>query len=243
MLAVSIGRFQDDQVNTGRGIWRNGIAQDGDPARPKVSREHQDPSAAAFFDRQFHAGRPKNVPRVKKTKAHSGCDFSRLSIRQLEEARLHGRHFFGAIQRLDEPLTLALQSPVLSLCVRSLEMSRVFEDELCKIRSGCRGVNTAPETSLHEQWQPAAVIEMSVREHNGVKPAGNQPAHIAILTIRRVTSLVHTEIDKHPSGTGFDEVARPGNLSARRTAELDLHAKLRPQRAAPFKTNRQDLPS
>jgi hypothetical protein len=243
MLAVSISRFQDNQISTRRGIWRNGIAQDWDPSGPNVSREHQDPAAAAVFDRQFHTGRAKNVPGVKKTKTHSWCDLARLGVRQLEEERLHSRHFFGAIERLDKPLALAPQLPVSSFYVRSLEMSRVFEDELREVRRGSRGVYSAPETSLHEQWQPAAVVEMSVSENNSVKPAGSQPAHIAILTVRRITSLVQTEIDKDPSGSGFDEAARPGDLSARRTAELDLHAKLRPQRAAPFMANRQDLPS
>jgi hypothetical protein len=156
---------------------------------------------------------------------------------------LHGRDFFGAIERLDKPLALAQQLPISALYVRSLEMSRIFENELREVCRGSRGVNPASIAPLDKQGQAAAMVQMSVREQNGVKPAGNQSAEITILTIRRVPSLVQAEIDQDPGGAGFDKAARTGDISSRRPAELDLHAKLRPQRATPFEANRQDLPS
>jgi hypothetical protein len=228
MVPVSIGRLEDDQISTRRRVWRNGIAQNWDPSGPKVSRKHKDPLAVVVIDRKFRARRAKNVSRVKQTKTHSGRNFARLVVSELEEERLHGRHFVGAIKRLDKPLTLALEATVSPLCIRSLEMRCVFEDELGEVRRGSRGVNIGSEAALHKQWQPAAVVEMSVRENNGVKPAGNQPTQVPILTVRCVMSLVQAEIDKDPSGTGLDEVARPSDFSARRPTELDLHARLSP---------------
>ncbi len=77
------------------------------------------------------------------------------------------------VQRLDQALALAQASPVFVFGVLLVQRGGVLEHDLAQVARRPVGVNRPAKTGLHQQRQPAGVIQMGMGQDHGVEVAGD----------------------------------------------------------------------
>ena len=101
-----------------------------------------------------------------------------------------------------------------------LEVRRVHEDQVREILRAARAEHATPEALLDKPRQVPDVIQMRVREHDGIDGVGLDRQVVPIAPAQLVAALEEAAVHKHAVAAGLDEMPRPGD-GARRAEERD----------------------
>jgi len=74
----------------------------------------------------------------------------------------------GAVQWLDRPVYREVSRAIDSLGIVGLKSCRVLKDQLGKLNGCGGGEDSSRVTVLDKEWNAAGMIQMRVREQNGV---------------------------------------------------------------------------
>ena len=152
---------------------------------------------------------------VDESRSESFCELQRLLIfsclsKPVEAIeRIHNvverrRRFFFPL-----PAPLA-GSP---LRVFFLQMRGIDKHEAGQLTTGRSRDQFTSESSLHEQWNPAAVIQVGMGQQNIVDGCRIEPEGCDVLFHQVAASLEKTAIDQNASVQAFDRVTRPGHCA------------------------------
>jgi len=92
-------------------------------------------------------------------------------------------------------------------------MRGVDKHEASQLATGLSRDHFTPEPSLGEQWNPAAVIEMSMGQEHIVDGCWLEPEGSNIVFHQVAASLKKTAIDQNASVQAFDQVTGSGHSS------------------------------
>ncbi|MCE2873791.1 MAG: hypothetical protein LW605_08545 [Xanthomonadales bacterium] len=102
------------------------------------------------------------------------------------------------------------------------EVGRVAQHDRQQVAASGIGVDRSAEAALHEQRQPAAVVDMRMAQDHCVDGVRLERERPAVAGARIATALQHAAVEQDlPTGHPQD-VAGAGHLT-RRAVELDLH--------------------
>ena len=162
VIPIPVRRFHDHDVSGVR--RRHRIANDRQPRASDVSREDQtrDTRSGGGFD--HHGCRPQNVPRVHVAGAHAVADIEPFIVRVPLHELFRARRVSHAIERRVDVAPVSAQKREVAL----LDVRTIGEHDRAEI--GCRlgRMNRFGIAVAHEKRQATGVIEVRMREHDGI---------------------------------------------------------------------------
>jgi hypothetical protein len=116
----------------------------------------------------------------------------------------------GRVEGLDRRLVRARAPPALALGILRLEMSRVAEDEIRQIDRRGRRVDRLGVPEARQQGQPPRVIEMRVREDDGVELLEGAALGQPVVVLLLLASLEQAAVDQDVGHLRLKEIRRTG---------------------------------
>ena len=143
---------------------------------------------------------------------------------------LHGVERRGEAVRKAVRLAM-LHALIEELGVLLLNVGGVAQHPIAQVDGSRRGVNGAMEPVLYEGGEVAAVIDVGVREHDGVDRSGVE-GQVSVLGVGiAAPALVQPAIEQVSLAPGIHQMLGTGHFS-RRTAEREFHSSLETQMVA-----------
>ena len=113
----------------------------------------------------------------------------------------------------------------LEIGVFFIDFGAVLQDDLGDVRRGPRAVDRAVEALRDETRQEAAMVQMGVRQNDGVQFRGRK-FEIRPVAFLQVVFLIKAAIDENVFAVGLQEVLRTGYvLRGSEEAEMELHGR------------------
>ena len=165
VVLVPIGAFHDQVIGRLRHLR---VAQQRQVSPAQVAGEQQAPLAAVLEDVQRHLRRAKDVPGFHQASGHARHGLERLVVIHGMEVHRHFGGIFLGVERLDGRLAGLQAFPVNIFRIRFLDMTGVHQHDVCQVSGGVRAVNRALVAVPDQVGQVAAVIDVGVREDQGI---------------------------------------------------------------------------
>ena len=105
-----------------------------------------------------------------------------------------------------------------------LDMGGVEQNDPCQLVTGGSRDNLSAESTLDEEWQPTAMIEVGMGEEHEIDRSRIETEVLTVLFRQHAPSLIHPTIDQDAPPGGFNEVAGSGHLAVG-SVERDLHGR------------------
>jgi hypothetical protein len=186
------------------------------PLRPVAS------ARVPLIPLEYDVGGAEDVARVVERERHAVADLRlHFVIDALPEFQ-HGGGVGRAIERLDRLFARGAPAAIQIRGVLLLDLRRVHQHDARDLGGGRRDEDRAVEPVADEDRQPAAVIEVAVREDDGVDRAKIVRQVLVDPPGLLARSLVQAEVEQNAEAVHFQEVTRPGD-GAIGAAELDAH--------------------
>jgi len=131
--------------------------------------------------------------------------------------------FLLRVERRDRRLARFQPAAVLALRILALQVGRVLEDQSGQRDRSRRGVDRSLVIEAGQEGQAAGVIEVRVREHDGVQFLQRAGGREAVRVFELLRALEQAAVDHHVRPVGLDDVRRSGHLTAGRSEQRDLH--------------------
>ena len=112
-----------------------------------------------------------------------------------------------------------------AVVVLLLQLRGVVENDLGDLASGVNAVNRPAKSSLDEERKAAAVVEMAVREEDGVDLAGLEREGFPVELRDLPAALEQAAVDEDAAAAGLDAVTAPGDGEGGSCAE-ELHVRV-----------------
>ena len=220
VIVVAIRGLEKDQVCLGK---RLGVAQDQGAFRPQVARERDGTLRAVLFDEQLQAGRAQHVAGLDKPRPDARSHRDRIVIGHGFELPENPLNVLDRVERMDRRFVGPHLLPVDPLCVLSLDLGRVAQDQPGHLDRGRRGEDRTREAGEGQQRQAPRVIEVGVRQEHGVQPRlfRSQRTMVQLLGVR--SALEQPAVDEDSGAPGLDEIGRAGDFSTGRSENSDFH--------------------
>jgi hypothetical protein len=176
--------------------------------RPRVAPEiaaEQDAAAALVGSRHQHVRRSQQVSGVDELDLDALHDLDLFSVVRNLESR---QRFGGVLFRVERERGLVLTEAALvrELRVFLLQVRRVGQHQPAEIERAAGAVHGALEALRHEARQPAAVIDMRVREDDGVDRLGGDRQRRPVAQAKLLQSLEQSAVEQDPLAVYFEEV-------------------------------------
>ncbi len=168
MRLVAVGALHQQHVDLGRG---DRVAQERHAQPADVAREHQAHLAALLLQFEHNAGRAQDVAGLHQAGDDARHGLEGLVVGVHHQMIGHRRGIGCRVQRLDRLETLALALLVEVLDIGFLDVARVAQRQVGQVHRGGRGVDRSTEALPHQVRQVAAVVDVGVREDDGVQAA------------------------------------------------------------------------
>ena len=166
MFPVAVGRFHEHEVGVLEG---HGIAMQWCAAWPDVTGEHDDLPGPVFFNGDLETRRAEDVTGLDGADADAGRDSGRVVVAQPAIEGLKALDVLWRVERRDRGLAALLASAVLPRRVLALEVCRILQDQIGQCDRRRRGVDRSAVVEARQQRQATRVIEVRVRQDDGVK--------------------------------------------------------------------------
>ena len=213
--AVAVGALRDQDV----GVFGDlRVAQDGHAPPPQVAGVHQALTLAAFFHIEAGDGAAQHVASIEKG------DLDARGYRKLQvvgnrhHVVEHLHHIVLVVERLHRLhvhfATLDLAVDIAS--IGFLDHRRVHEHGGAQVASGAGHVDGAGKAVFDQHRQSSAVIDVGVRQDNGVDLARIETQVLVLLNRFAAAPLHQAAIQEDRSVFGAHQVFRPGNRFERR---------------------------
>ncbi len=220
VLPIAVGRFHHHDICRRR---RNGIAQQRPPGVAEVARKQDASTLLVSLDED--AGRTKNVAGIEEGRAKARFELHRRAV-------IRGAaEMVEAVERIDHGVErlrsfgLVTVSPCDARTVARLfflKMGGIEQDQANEFTRRRGGDDLAAESALHQQRQPAAVIEMGVGQQEEVHLGRIETERLGVLFVEFAAALEHPAIDEDAAPRRLDHVAGAGDIAVR-PMERQLH--------------------
>ena len=110
---------------------------------------------------------------------------------------------------------MAPMMPAAAPRVFLLQSGRIQHHQASQLAGQRRRDDLTAKPELRQQWQPAAVIEMRVRQRNAVDTVGIEAERVGILMSKLAAALQHPAIDQDTATDGLDQMAGAGDRTGR----------------------------
>ncbi len=119
-----------------------------------------------------------------------------------------------AIKRFEWRLIRALAFAIRAFNVVGLDFRGIVQNQTRQFFCGIRAVNRPFETGFDQQRQPTGMVEVRVRNQDGIQIFRGETLRHTIFLIR-MCAVKHAEIHQHASAVGFHKIGRAGHFPSR----------------------------
>jgi hypothetical protein len=206
MRAIGICRFHHHDLGGGRRLRR---PQQRPTGAPDIAREQHRAMAPTLVELQEDARGAQNVPGVEESGAQAGPDLDGTAIiggstEPSDGVERVDHRIEGRIELLGPAPQCALRVTTVLFLV---EMRRIQHHEPCQLAGGLRRDDLPAEAALHQEGQPAAMVEMGMRQEHAIERCGVESERSGIVLVELATALEQPAIDQDAAAAGLDEMA------------------------------------
>ena len=211
-FAVAVGRLHDQVVGA---FDRSGTGEQSRPLHPQVAGEHEPSLGVAITEPELQDGRPEDVTGGNEPHGAGAVQVVGATQRHRHElAEQRHRVLFGVERRHPAGVLLPfLQPPDLPARILFLDAAGIGEHDLQQLGRGRRGEDRAPIARLAEQRQPTGVVDVRVAQDHPVQRARVERERLAVPLVSLAAALDQPAVQQDAGVVGFDEMARPGDLT------------------------------
>ena len=204
---VAVGRLDEDVVGL---VDRLRIEEDRRRVAADVSREDEAPGSRARLELEVDRGRAEDVPGAPERPLEPGRQPHRLPV--VDPG--HGLGGAGAFLRGVEGQRGRVLGRPPSVVVRGLlllEVARVRKHDPREILGPAGGGDGAAEAVLDQPGQVADVVDVGVREGDGVDPGGVDGQLVPVAQAEVLQPLVETAVHQEPPPGRLQQELRAGD--------------------------------
>jgi hypothetical protein len=205
---VGVGGLNDQGVD--RAARRFRVANDGQSLAADVAGEHQ-PVTALFGDPHVDAGGTQDVARVEILEAQILAEVVHPPVGNRLHQVLHRDRVYQAVERLAffaRPAVPGQQLEILFLDIR-----RIGQHDRAEIAGGGGRKDGAMVTAVHQQGEPADVIDVGMAHHHEVDAAGIESEILVQVVDFLAVALEETGVEENPGAGGLQHVHAAGDLA------------------------------
>jgi len=147
-------------------------------------------------DKKFDRSRPKDMPGIPEASPEAGGRFEPVFKRDRPGLLPGGDRVLLGIDRHDLGLVGAVLASVAPRGVALLDATGVRKHEFEEGGGRLGAPDIAGETFRHEPWQQSAMVDMSMRQDNGIDMPRIERERAAIERLQRPGALEKTAVDE-----------------------------------------------
>ena len=193
VVAVAVGGFEEDHVGLHKAL---GIAQHGRALGADVAGEHHGPAAGRMVQHDADAGGAEDVAGFDELDRDVRGDLDLAVVGQGPEKLQDGFDIGGGVERGERGGAVQGAFAVGPFDVVGLDLGGVLQDQAGEVDAGGCGVDRSLVAGLGQEGEAAGVVEVSMREDNGVEPRDVDLRGKDVKFLGPPHSLEHAEVEQ-----------------------------------------------